>query len=93
VVTLSIRDKLRLIGIIGTNINPNAFEHVQTLESDTWSIQHNLNTGVLQVWCYDPDGNRFEPSFTVVDNNNIEIYVHPAIAGIAYIFPLDILQG
>lgn len=90
---MTIRDKLRLIGIIGTNINPNAFEHVQTLESDTWTINHNLNTGILQVWCYDSEGNRFEPAFTVIDSNNIEIYVNPAIAGIAYIFPLDSLQG
>lgn len=90
---MNIREHLRLIGVIGSNINTTVYEHNQYVSADTWTINHNLNTGVVQVWCYDEFGNRFEPAFKIINADTLEIYVIPAISGIAYIFPLDVLQG
>lgn len=90
---MNIREHLKLIGVIGSNIATTVYEHNQHVVSSIWNIIHNLNTGVVQVWCYDDLGNRFEPAFNIIDANTLEIYVNPAIKGIAYIFPLDVLQG
>ena len=57
----------------------------QSVASDTWTVQHNLNKINARVVIIDSSGNTFHPPVTAIDENTCRIELIGATTGKAYI--------
>ena len=65
-------------------IRSKLYVHNQPTASSVWNIQHNLNKRCPKVTLIDTAGSIFYPPVKFIDNNNCQVHLVGAMAGMAY---------
>jgi len=76
-----------------THILRPEYEHIQSTPSDTWVVDHNLDSQYIIAQCYDTNRKKIFPNNVYVnDNDTCTITMSESIAGYAGIVAPDILH-
>ena len=65
-------------------ISSKYYIHNQPIASNVWNIQHNLNKRCPKITLIDTTGEIFYPPVNFIDENNCQVHLIGAMAGIAY---------
>lgn len=65
-------------------ISSKYYVHNQSTASNVWNIQHNLNKRCPKITLVDTAGSIFYPPVNFIDENNCQIHLIGAMAGVAY---------